>query len=252
MRLACVIALLFVSMPAAARCRSSWWNLSPAFGEIPANARFVLDAYGTAQRDLEKLEQFGPALVSGSHRVALKVAQLNVGEMSVTQAVLLPVEPLHEGQRYRLAWKKVPKELSTPRILAIESGGKAKAPKPPTDWLVTARDDVAPKWTASPSPLKGVREELGCGPEVFARVELQLDDPTALIRARVVRKDEVSEFLLPWSEGAPLLVGHGMCAGPFALTDGPWRLELSAVDVAGNLTPAPVPAMPFRNLDPEA
>jgi len=231
-----ILAALLFALPSPAKCMSSSWEVWPSVEtQLPLNPRIVIGGFGTAQREVEKLASYGPALVAANHRVALEVKQINAGEMKISQAVLAPVEALKPGLHYRLAWKKTPPGFAQP-----------------ANWnAATTRDDLAPSWKSSPIASSGQREELGCGPSenVFVKVDLADDAPT-LIRARVSRGSKTVEYLLPWNASEPLNIGHGMCSGAFQLTNDAWSLELSAVDVAGNETAAPSGAIAFKYLEP--
>ncbi|MGV3621117.1 MAG: hypothetical protein ACO1OB_09890 [Archangium sp.] len=229
-----LVALTF-ALPASAKCMSSYWEVWPVAGlTIPTNARVIIGAYGVATAEIPKLASYGPSLVSSGHRVALNVVQTNVGEMKLSQVVLTPAEPLKPGAHYKLAWKKTPPGFTQP-----------------ANWDVAkAADTSAPGWKSAPVSLAGAYEELGCGPAVNALVKVEPDDEATLVRARVVRPEGTVEYLLPWKSGERLAIGHGMCGGPFKLTDEVWKLELSVVDVAGNETAAPGGAMSFKGFEP--
>lgn len=233
MKALALIALLS-SFSAFAKCAAISWNVWPSIETtLPLNARIVIGGYGTAKPTIEKLASYGPALVAKGHRVELQVTQTNVGEMKIAQAVLVPVETLKPSLHYRLTWKKLPPDFSQP-----------------ANWTTgTTRDEAAPQWLSIPSPQPGVHEELGCGPAEQALVDLAVHDASPfLIRARVLRGSQSTEYLLPWTKGEALAVGHGMCSGAFQLK-GDWKLELAAVDVAGNEAPMGCAAIQYKNLD---
>jgi hypothetical protein len=231
-----VLAALLLALPSPAECMSSSWEVWPSIEtKLPLNPRIVITGFGTVQPDVEKLASYGPALVAANHRVALEVKQTNVGEMKISQAVLAPVEALKPGLHYRLAWKKTPPGFAQP-----------------ANWnAATTRDDTAPTWKSPPVASTGERAELGCGPaeNVFVKLDVTDDAPT-LIRARATRGNKTTEYLLLWNASEPLNIGHGMCSGAFQLTNDAWSLELSAVDVSGNETPAPGGAIAFKYLEP--
>lgn len=229
-------AALLLALPSPAKCMSSSWEVWPSVEtKLPLNPRIVIEGFGTAQPDVEKLASYGPALVAANHRVALEVKQTNVGEMKISQAVLAPVEALKPGLHYRLTWKKTPPGFAEP-----------------ANWdVMTTRDDATPTWKSWPLANTGERAEFGCGPSESVSVKVDVTDaaPT-LIRARVSHARKTVEYLLRWSASEPLPIGHGMCSGAFQLTNDTWSLELSAVDVAGNETAAPGGVLAFKYLEP--
>lgn len=228
-----LIAVL-ASFPAFAKCAAISWTVWPSLDtKLPLNGRVVIGGYGTAKPTVEKLASFGPALEATGHSVTLKVSETNVGEMLIAQAVLVPTESLKPGLNYRLTWKKRPPEFT-----------------PSANWTTSNdKDLVAPQWLSPPFPQPGEHEELGCGPSDNARVDIAvLDNSPFLIRARVIRGTKRTEYLLRWTKGESLSIGHGMCSGAFELK-GDWQLELAAVDVAGNETPMGCGAIQYKNLD---
>jgi hypothetical protein len=237
-----VLALLVVlPLSAWADCASWSWKVFPAPGTtVPTNARFVLQAYGTAQPVVASIATRHPRLVTqDGSQFPLKVLEVNVGEFQLTQAVLQPKGALTEGTRYTLRFDQPegPERFSLPRD---ESAS----------WIVGPADFEAPVWATSPSAQPGKIVQYGCGPLVEARVAVALTSAEPVqFRARVSRPDGgVREFLLAPEKG-DIAIGHGMCSGAFEPGEGAWSLELTAVDLAGNATRAPGPALRFKGVE---
>lgn len=238
---ALLVGLLVFPLAASADCMSLSWAVSPPAGStVPLNARFVLEGFGTAQDTVAKIASRNPRLVSESARLALEVIEVHVGEMGITQAVLKPRGALKPGTKYTLEFDDQQRDRFFLR-------GDQKP-----SWTAGPPDRVAPVWGSAPSPEPGRVAQMGCGPDIQAQVRLDVSDTSAvLIRARV--KDGTAserEYLLTPRSGAALGIGHGMCSGAFKLPEGAWTLELSAVDAAGNITPAPGPPLRFKYVDP--
>lgn len=236
-----VLAVLVVPAMAAADCMDWSWKVFPAAGStVPPNTRLVLQGHGLARPIVADLAQRNPRLAVGSHRVPLKVIATHVGEFQLTQVVLQPTSPLMPGAQYTLRFDERPGEVA----FRLNRDEVAR-------WTVAEESDFeAPVWRAAPVALAGVIKPMGCGPVVEARVRVALDDAGALVRARVTGADgKPREFLLAPRDGE-LAVGHGMCNGAFQLGEGEWELELTALDAAGNATPAPGPALRFKGVEP--
>lgn len=236
----CLLALLCLA-PVAARadCAASGWHVFPPPGStVPTNARFVVQGFASSQAAVKSLATRHPRLVADTgEQLPLKVLTVNEGGFELTQAVLAAKGALTPGVRYTLRFDD--------DTFSLRRGVSAS-------WVVGAGADFEPpRWQAAPSAKPGERKEMGCGPSVHARLELAVEDAgPVLVRAVVKRDGEVKEFLLEREDDGSLRVGHGMCSGAFQLGDGAWTLELSAVDLAGNSTPAPGGAQAFKGLDP--
>jgi hypothetical protein len=233
---------VLVPLAAWADCASWSWKVFPQPGStVPTNARFVVQAYGDAQPIVASIATRHPRLVTqDGAQLPLEVLEVNVGELLLTQAVLRPKGALTVGTRYTLRFDQPegPARFSLPRD---ESAS----------WFAGPADFDAPVWVTRPEAQPGKIVRYGCGPLVEARVAVALaDGEPVLFRAHVSRPDGgVREFLLAPDKGE-VAIGHGMCSGAFRLDGGAWSLELTAVDFAGNATPAPGSPLRFKGVEP--
>ena len=221
-------------------CATSAWDVFPASGsKVPKNSRFIVEGYGSAQPAVLSLATRKPRLIpANGAEVPLKVVEINVGEMSITQAVLEPTAPLIEGTRYRLKIETDTKREEN--MLAF--------------WTVGPADVEPPRWTRTPEAQPGKITRFGCGPAIEAQVNVAIEDASALLmRAKVTRPDGSSrQYLLPVPQNGRLEIGHGMCSGAFKIGgEKEWSLELTAVDVAGNATLALSPPLKFKGENPK-
>lgn len=180
----------------------------PAGTEVPENARFVVEEYGT-ERGKATPE------ISG---VKLSTVPLR-GSHNVDQLVLIPDVPLAPGETQ------------------ISAGRQTVTVK-----VRRGRDTTAPRWTEAPQAGKSELQHFGCGPSAYQFFQVAVEDDSPVrIRVRVesLRTGEAGESLLAITNGA-VRAGHGMCSGAFEMKEGEaYRATFTAVDVAGNESPAP-------------
>lgn len=236
-------------------------NVWPQAGEtLPANGRVIVSGFGGAEAPVTQIAQQKPVLVSGDEVVPLEVEATYVGNMRVSQVVLKPGRALEVGQTYEL------------RLLAPRQGREAlelslwrRDGSQPARWQVVAADNSAPRWSGPPRHTGSPIEHYGCGPEIHEEYAVEVEDVSKpirylatvrradgtglplrqLIEAHEAQEEEAPQKRLLALRSAPkrratLAVGHGMCSGAFRFDLGvEYRMELFAVDGAGNQTPAP-------------
>ena len=227
-----------ISTPAFAMCGADGWDIWPGPNvDIPPNVQIILGAYGESRSYLAMLEEYGPALASNNDRVPLRIVKKNVGESGVSQMLLTPMRALKTGQTYRLAFTKKP---PTWKLEPDESR-----------WRVRGAEDVtAPVWRSAPVVAARRFERYGCGPAVKLDINIEVDDLNAfVIEAHETKTGGTIEYLVPIAKPGVVVLGHGMCSGPFNFEEEDSKLELFAVDAAGNRTAAPGPALLIKKLD---
>ena len=111
-------------------------------------------------------------------------------------------------------------------------------------------DSTAPRWRTAPKVRPGVFGLYGCGDALYVPVSVPFDgeDDAVLIVAEVKPiggavipsgGPATARYLLR-PRGGEVRIGHEMCGGPFNLESGRrYTVKLSAVDAAGNRSPAP-------------
>jgi hypothetical protein len=191
----------------------------------------VVDGYGTDRSWVREIARYRPRLEGAGEAVPLEVVETNEGEFEVTQVVLRARRPLRAGSRYRL----VLTGRSNPRLW----GSRGRVP---LVWTVASPDSTPPRWTEAPRMERTSFTAFGCGPAIYAHVRVRVSDASdVLYRVTVepVSGGAARTYLIEARDGE-LQVGHGMCSGPFVLAAGiRYRIRVTAVDAAGNETPAP-------------
>jgi hypothetical protein len=230
-----LLALTAFPAPASAKCALRFLSAWPEAGvPLPVDGRIVLTGFGADQPWVQTLGEHQPTLTDGVETVPLSVVEVNVGEAGYSQAVLVPKGTLSNGHRYRL-------QATAP--------GDDPAFVLPFSWEAgPALGSAAPEWKEPPRLLETSRVRMGCGPEVFAHVEVKLERPETvrvLAALRDVKAGKTLRYVLPDTVPADQVsIGHGMCGGAFELQAGvEYALTLWAVDLAGHTTAAPGPEL---------
>jgi len=233
----CLVALAVFarSTPATALCAGGTsFGVFPPTGEaLPTNGRIVLELVG-----FEGLDGQSPwwpmELRSGTERIALNEVASFVGASRVRQVVLQPARGLRPNARYELYASDEHLPMS------VRPGSHAAEP---FAWTTSAAaDHTVPRWRSAPRSGAGVYRLLGCGTEVSVGVSVSVggEEPVQLL-AEVTPAGSVraATYMLRPRNGQ-VEIGHDMCSGPFDLEPGRhYSLRLTAVDAAGNRSPAP-------------
>ncbi|MEZ4471983.1 MAG: hypothetical protein R3F60_14550 [bacterium] len=205
--LALLAALLALPALAHARCASGGLGLWPTPGAtLPPQGYLLLEGFGSERERVARLADGQAWLVNRrGQAVALKVAAVHSGFLNVSQAALLPAEPLTKG-----TWR-----------LELGPAGKHR---PPTFYLPDGRgpasyevsgvaDEAVIRWTGAPTAEPGDWAELGCGPAIQTPVKVPVEG-AALAIVTLVRTEGGGRWWFPVEDGA-IRLGHGMCTGPY-------------------------------------
>ncbi|MCP4692186.1 MAG: hypothetical protein GY859_29340 [Desulfobacterales bacterium] len=227
--------LLFQANMTNAKCAFTRFWLWPDLGDIPINAVFILQGYGSLQDVVESMDEKSAYLQSGKHRTPLLPRRIYRGEMRISLVVLAPKEPLKAGVTYKLHAPSI-----EPGALDHYVAGGRKD----YEWRVTpAADTTAPAFLAEPRVEKQRYIRYGCGPEVEVDVRVETSDENSVFAEvelkKIDRPDMASaSYLLPARKGI-VTIGHGMCSGAFRLTpDAKYEARITLVDIAGNRSSA--------------
>jgi hypothetical protein len=234
----CALLAAVWTMPAQAKCAyQGVWLWPGADVLLPPNGIILLTGHQSDQAQLEKIADLKPALVSESgDRVALEVVEVRSGAANQSQVMLRPERLLSPSEHYSITFKEPPpahwSDLSD------------------TKWAVSGTPDTTPPvWTASPVADGGEVVEYGCGPGVNAHVKLQVSDSDAarpfLMDVTLTNEAGATERMwvkLP-AQADTLSLGHGMCGGEFSMSAAQYQATFAAVDLAGNVSPAPGDAL---------
>lgn len=233
-----LLAAMLAPAIADARCMAGLIDAwPPPETALPTTPMILLDGFGNEQPHIAALAEGGTAqLVAGSHRVALVVEAIHVGDFGLTQAVLKPAEPLKPSTKYTLVLRGADKQRVRTRTF---SGGDTKA----IGWTTAAARPAPLALTGAPAVTGQSFQRFGCGPASHVEVSLPATAGTP-IAVEVTLREEGAEaarsYVVPVRDGV-LAIGHGMCSGAFRLT-GPERrftAELTVRDAAGDAIAVP-------------
>ena len=222
----------------SAKCAVGGDTVHPRTAHLPLNGRIVLTRSWLLNADSEKTNLEALELRSDADRVPLRLVETNVGVGQV-QFVLSPVRALLASTRYTLRRKG-------------DVGGEASARGPAAAFVWTtasAPDKSPPRWRRRPTVGDASYVRYGCGPATRVKVNVAVDDvltdPDAdaavQVRVELYSHDGGSplRYLIEPVNGV-IEIGHGMCGGAFPLQpDERYSVVRTAVDAAGNETPAP-------------
>jgi hypothetical protein len=219
---------------AQAKCASqALWTWPAAGAPLPPNGVILVTGYGGDQARVQALADLKPVLRGeGGEVVPLEVVEARAGRGGESKALLRPARMLSPGGTYQLGFE-------------VEAPAHWDRALSEARWSVGATPDKDPPvWSGAPTFLGGNVEQFGCGPAVHAYVEAPVRDASALpllIDVTLTAPDGQVERM--WVEataaGGKLALGHGMCSGDFSMTAASYEATFTALDAAGNATPAP-------------
>ncbi|MET0393801.1 MAG: hypothetical protein ABW019_11705 [Chitinophagaceae bacterium] len=240
-----LIAGLAFLLPAIAhaKCTSSGIYTVSQNPTLNQNGWVILEFYASSQQLVAELDKKYPIyLQAGKEIITLKPIEVLRGEFLVTQVVFKPASTLKEGQTYTLHIDKLPEYETEPRQYNNGSG----------KWeAVTFRvrgytDEQPPAFTSLPAEHKKTMVQFGCGPDRWVCFSLAVQDESeTFVRARVknIGTGLVTEYILAIENGQ-VMVGHGMCSGPFHFSGGnDFEVSFRLVDQSGNKSKPTTPVL---------
>lgn len=214
----------------------------PSGTTVPRNFQIVIEASCCRRLALLAISEYEPVLDGPGGPIRLIVGPTYAEHLlraPTAQVTLVPIKELKKGRTYEL---KFLRDASTcaKELLRVREG--SAPPHGPITWTAgDSADSVAPRWTGKPelvgaSPAHGFTTEVtvrvpiseAAGPvQVLVEAE-QLNGGYDYFRHRVAVSDET-------------IVLRSSACGPMCSFLGPrYRLRLTAIDAAGNSSPAPM------------
>ena len=211
-----------------AKCEASHDSVFPATASVlPTNGRIVLTRHGLLL-DSPIAEMRPLELRAETERVPLRVAETNMGVKNV-QYVLVPARVLQPNTRYTLR-------------IQTDDGSEGPSLRDGSEFAWTtgsAADSTPPRWRARPRVGGSLNQRYGCGPAIYVNVTAPVDGALVRVELRATDGGQTSRYLMrPFDD--VIDVGHQMCGGAFDLAPNRrYVVSLTAVNAAGNETPAP-------------
>jgi hypothetical protein len=222
-----ITIVFFLSCNLFAICDYDGISLWPKKKEISFNSLFIIQGYGDSQDLIKELGKKKKVyLRCGNDKIYLDVLKLNIGQMSLTQAILKPRTKLIAGNSYSMY------------IEGINQNDYDNFIRNNTTWEVNnSVDTISPQWKSQPGYLNSNITPFGCGPAVGVRFSGEIVDRSDVwVYAKVkdLRENTTAEYyIIPDSLG--LTIGHGMCSGAFYfLEKNYYEASFSLMDINGN------------------
>lgn len=207
---------------------------------LPMNTQIVVERYDVRGGLRRVMEQKPLVLVGAGAPVPLQITAAYTGEMHMEQVVLVPARALVANSQYQL---RLP---------------GASQPFPVRIGAMT--DTTPPVWREAPRVRESHYVPFGCGPSLGVAIEVPVQDdgPQLFLRASVLPIGQTTEgprpvlyLLVPQKDR--VTIGHSMCSGEFRLQSKvQYQVQLTAVDLAGNETPAPGPPLTIVGPSPSS
>ncbi len=231
------ITVLFYSFSAYADCAGNALSIFPSGSTIKQNSIFVLEGYAHSQKVILGLNKEYPVyLKCRNQKINLIIIEINVGQFSLTQAVLKPETELEAGLEYSMYIDHLPEYEQFNKYNATTDKYE------PVIYKVTAdRDTDKPHLATNPIEIDKTLVYYGCGPSIHVVFSNPAKDNSDIIVQTTVKdlktRKETTYYIQP--DGDKIKVGHGMCSGAFDFDDDSqnFEVEFSFMDASGNLTP---------------
>ncbi len=231
------ITALFYSFSANADCAGNGLRIFPTGATIKQNSIFVLEGYAQSQKVILGLNKAYPVyLKSGNQKINLIITEINVGQFSLTQAVLKPETELEAGLEYSMYIDHLPEYERFNKYNASTNKYEPVIYK-----VVAERDTEKPQLASKPIEINKTLVHYGCGPSIHAVFSNPAKDNSEIIVQTTVKdlktKKETTYYIQP--NGDKIKIGHDMCSGAFDFEDGSQNFEVAFafMDASGNLTP---------------
>lgn len=232
------IFLISGSSEGFAYCLKYVIDFWPKEKTIKQNSIIIINGYGGSQKVINKLNRKYPIyLKSGAHKVNLKVKEIINGD-NIRQAILILDEKLEADKEYLLFIDNLPEK----HFSGYRSGDYIPETKKYyfAKWTVeNGIDTVYPIWKVKPVEKSKSYKEYGCGPAAYVHFRFVAEDKSSyVIKAKIINSltKRKSEYFLEPGDSI-LMVGYGMCSGPFRFKYGAnFEVSFDIMDASGNLT----------------
>jgi hypothetical protein len=230
-----LVLTLGFAFEARADCAAGpFTSVLPASGApLPANGIIIIEWSAGAGPEIARQEPF---LGSGDSDVDLKIVGEFRAQSGSAQVVFKPVRELVLGRVYELKLRKPIEGRAKPDLTVWKPGSRR-----PIAWKVVAPDRKPPHCIQEPKAAGVEHHAYGCGDSIHHVFKLNASVDTAWVLVEVepvASAGSVARLLLTPRQDE-IRVGHGMCDRTFRFSrDIKYRLQFTAVDRAGNSTPA--------------
>lgn len=217
------------------KCGSHYISAFPVGDSLKQNSLIVLSGSAESQKIIDNLNKTYPAyLRCGKKNVRLVVKEICKGDYSLTQAILMPEFPLEAGLTYTLIIENADID-SRPTRFNYKTGKS----EPVCYYIKASSDYQKPIVLSIPKEIKKSYQQFGCGPAANVHFDLPVTDSSEILVKTVVTNLSTAQtttfYLCPLKN--EILVGYGMCSGPFYFAKGEqFEATFSFMDASGNIT----------------
>lgn len=216
-------------------CAWNGFKVFPSGNTINQNSIIILEGYGESQNIIKELNKKFPIyLVNGKQKVKLKIKEILIGQLNLTQAVLIPETKLKIGLNYTLFIENLPYYEPLKRW-------NSKLSKHESIFynVVKGKDKLQPIFKTIPKEIKKTNIQYGCGPAKYVEFDCQVEESSKYLVKTTVRSlksgNETTYYIEP--KNGIILIGHDMCSGEFTFNEGDnYEIEFSLMDELSNLT----------------
>lgn len=232
--LALILSPLIAASPAHSRCAGEGFSVWPPPSEaLPPKPLFVLTGQGRSRVAVEDAAAQVRLRDRRGKTVPIEILHIHKEGHQSSQVVFTPKAPLKAGQRYTLqAWRRSPRRVLRDRRWRKKGPGlfhavhthDASGARIKARWTVgEPLSGEAPTWRQQPTDQRIEQVRRGCGPVVGAgaggegvRIEAEGQGAVAY-RITLTDPEGASQIAVVPPRAGKVMVGHGMCSGPFTL-----------------------------------
>lgn len=241
--LACLaLSTILGEAPAVALDCAEYTVVWPPSGTtVPRNFQIVMEASCCRRPALLAISEYEPVLDGPGGPIRLIVGPTYAAHplrAPTAQATLIPIKELKKGGTYELKFLRdasaCARELLRVRVAS-------EPPRGPITWIADdSADSVAPRWTGKPELAKLALG--GFATEVTVRAPVTDDVGPVQVLVEVEQLNGGYDYFrhrVPVNDETAIL--RASACGPMCTFLGPrYRLRLTAIDAAGNSSPAPM------------
>jgi hypothetical protein len=253
-RVITIITLLFFIQQSKAECIMGGITYFPEQQCISQNSIFIFEGYAFDQDVINSFNENRQAYLEtdDGDKVVLKIEDIFIGQMGLTQAMFRPEEKLKLDKKYYLKFTNLTDDEKFDYLTKFnQTTGKRE----PIYWEVTDDQTVELNSELNLNFDQTEVEYYGCGPSAFALFQTQHSLGMEIwYRTEVYDKSaktSTTYIIKDWDE--KLRVGHDMCAGGFTFTKkGNYKVRFTPMNIDGIELPTTEWTSfesPFKNSD---
>ena len=219
-----------------AECGGWATHFFPSGKELASNGIILFEGYGGAATLVKGLDtQYPIYLVSGKHKVRLKVKEMHQG-YSTFQAFLVHTEPLEVGREYEI----LVENYKTEEHHAITKYNPQMQESQKPTWKIVEAGKASLEWVKKPVVGAKHYAAFGCGPAISIMFNMEVKANTAYYIKAIMtntKTKQVNTYYLEPNEINQVSIGHGMCSGQFGFgEEKEYKITFDLIDLAGNNT----------------